>query len=309
MSGPVPPLMPITGRQYAIEAGEHAATIVEVGAGLRRYSHRGTDVTVGYGERDLPPRGCGAVLVPWPNRLRGGSYQLDGQKYQLALTEPALGNAIHGLARWVRWTPLAVSPASVTLGIDLVPQTGWTFEVHVEVTYSLDARAGLTVATLARNTGVMPAPFGAGFHPYLALHGRPIDEVALRVPARSRMVVDEALVPIGVKDVTGTDYDLRRLRRLRGRRFDDAFTDLARHDGLARIELSTRNGGATLWCDEAFDYVQVFTKPDLTGGVGGIAIEPMSCAADAFNSGTGLVVLDPGAQWEGRWGIQPDAGG
>ena len=31
----------------------------------------------------------------------------------------------------------------------------------------------------------------------------------------------------------------------------------------------------------------------------------MTCAADAFNSGDGLIVLDPGEKWRGRWGITP----
>ena len=31
----------------------------------------------------------------------------------------------------------------------------------------------------------------------------------------------------------------------------------------------------------------------------------MSCPADAFNSGDGLVVLEPGEEWTGTWGISP----
>jgi len=35
----------------------------------------------------------------------------------------------------------------------------------------------------------------------------------------------------------------------------------------------------------------------------GIAIEPMTCAPDAFNSGNGLLALVPGASFAGRWGL------
>jgi aldose 1-epimerase len=31
----------------------------------------------------------------------------------------------------------------------------------------------------------------------------------------------------------------------------------------------------------------------------------MTCAADAFNSGNGLIVLEPGGTWTGAWGIAP----
>src|ERR1700753_2460896 len=134
--------MALTGAQFELAAGEFAATIVEVGAGLRRYTFRGIDVTVPYGEDVLPPKGDGGVLVPWPNRLRGGQYTFAGQAYQLALTEAAQRQAIHGLARWARWTPLTIEADSVTLGIDLVPQIGWLFEVRVEVTYRLHPEDG-----------------------------------------------------------------------------------------------------------------------------------------------------------------------
>ena len=35
------------------------------------------------------------------------------------------------------------------------------------------------------------------------------------------------------------------------------------------------------------------------------AVEPMSCPADAFNSGRGRIVLEPGSSWTGVWGIEP----
>ena len=31
----------------------------------------------------------------------------------------------------------------------------------------------------------------------------------------------------------------------------------------------------------------------------------MTCAPDAFNSGDGLIILEPGVTWTGSWGIQP----
>jgi aldose 1-epimerase len=37
----------------------------------------------------------------------------------------------------------------------------------------------------------------------------------------------------------------------------------------------------------------------------GLAIEPMTCAPDAFNSGAGLVVLQPGDEHSSTWGIAP----
>jgi aldose 1-epimerase len=36
----------------------------------------------------------------------------------------------------------------------------------------------------------------------------------------------------------------------------------------------------------------------------GLAVEPMTCAPNAFRSGDGLLRLEPGGGFEGSWGIR-----
>ena len=297
--------MALTGEQFGIAAGRHRATIVAVAAGLRRYTFDGRPVTGSYGEDVLPPKGCGIALFPWPNRIRDGRYTFDGAEQQLALTDPKAGNAIHGLARWVRWTPTAHTRSKITLGVDIVPQTGYPFEIRAEVTYALHAERGLTVQARAVNIGSARAPFGAGFHPYLSTGGTPLAATTVRLPAATKLVVDERQIPVGREPVKGTPADLRRGRRLGAVRFDDGFADVTFNDGRAVAEVRTRAGGVQLWWDEAFGYVQLFTLDDLAGGGPAVAVEPMTCPADAFNSGEGLIVLEPGDVWTGTWGITP----
>ncbi len=297
--------MALSGQQFTLRAGEHEATVVEVGAGLRSYTFQGVDVIASYREDQISPHSAGAVLVPWPNRLRAGRYSFGEQAFQLPLTEPAKGNAIHGLARWERWMPVRADDSSVTLRLDIVPQVGWPFEVSVELTYALHPEFGLGVTVGATNTGTSPAPFGAGFHPYFALHGTPLADVTLQVPAELRLVTDDAQVPVGTQDVAKSHYDLRNGRRLRSERFDDGFTGLSTVDGRGRAEVRTRSGGAALWFDAAFGYLQVYTTEDFAPGVPAVAIEPMTCPADAFNTGDGLIVLPPGGAWSASWGIAP----
>jgi aldose 1-epimerase len=290
--------MALTGEQFTIAAGPHRATLAEVGAGLRRYVDDRGAVTGTYGDDELPPKGCGIALVPWPNRLRGGRYTFDGTTYQLPLSEPAAGNAIHGLGRWARWSPVAHSRSKITLALDIVPQTGYPFEVRVEVSYALHRERGLTVTATAQNHGSRRAPFGAGFHPYLSTGGRPLDATTVQVPAATRLVLDDQQIPVGREQTRGTRYDLRRGRRLGPARFDDGFTDLTFRDGRT----TARVGDALLWADENWRYLQVFTYEDM-GGSPAVAIEPMTCAPDAFNSGAGLIVLEPGDTWTATWGI------
>ena len=301
--------MNLTGNSFGIEAGAHRATIVEVGAGLQRYTVDGSDVTCAYGEDELPPKACGITLVPWPNRIREGRYTFDGVDYQLALTEPKARNAIHGLGRWARWAVVEHETDRVTLRLDIVPQTGYPFEVRVDTTYALHPEHGLMVTIGARNLGTRRAPFGAGSHPYLSTRGHALADTVVKLPARERLVVDDKQVPVGARPVAGTSYDLREGPRLRSTRFDDGFTALATHDGRGVAELRTPAGGAQLWFDETYRFLQVFTVDALTRGQPGVAIEPMTCAPNAFNTGAGLIVLDPDGAWSGSWGITPISSG
>src|ERR1700739_4203693 len=93
--------IPLTGTQYEIEAGDYRATVTELGAGLRVLEHAGTPLVTSYDADQLPPHGAGQLLSPWPNRVGGGRYSFGGAEHQLALSEPPLGNAIHGLTPWV----------------------------------------------------------------------------------------------------------------------------------------------------------------------------------------------------------------
>lgn len=300
--------MTLVGQQYVIEAGRHRGTVVEVGAGLQNYTFDGTDVTGSYGDEELPPKGCGISLVPWPNRIKDGKYTFDGTDYQLALTEPAAGNAIHGLGRWARWTKVRHDPDAVTLRLDVVPQNGYPFEIRMDVTYALHPERGLRVTQAAANQGRGRAPFGAGSHPYLSTRGHPLADTTLQLPAGEVLDVDDRQLPIGVRPVDGTDRDFRHGRRLGTVRLDHGFTGLTTSDGKGVAEVRTPDGGARLWFDETYKFLQVFTKDALTGNRPAIAIEPMTCAANAFNSGDGLIILDPGGTWTGSWGIAPLSG-
>ena len=88
---------------------------------------------------------------------------------------------------------------------------------------------------------------------------------------------------------------------------DHCFTDLSRDgDGRARVELG---GRAALWVDESYPYVMVFTGdalPDVARR--SVAVEPMTCAPNAFRSGDGLIRLEPGQSHSGSWGIAPALG-
>jgi aldose 1-epimerase len=107
--------------------------------------------------------------------------------------------------------------------------------------------------------------------------------------------------------VDGTELDFRRPRPIGATKLDNAFADLERDDdGLARVELRRPDDQTTLtlWLDETYPYVQLFTGDPLPSvNRRSLAVEPMTCPANAFRSGEGLRVLEPGESTTGVWGI------
>jgi len=292
--------MALSGPRFTISAGGYRAEVAEVGATLAGLWLDGAPVTVDWAADQLPPKSAGCVLVPWPNRIADGRYRFGEVDYQLPLTEPAALNASHGLVKWARWQCLERQPASVLMGHDVVPQTGYPFEIRLRLRYTVAAGTGLTVRLTATNIGSAAAPFGAGFHPFLDLGEHPLDDVELLIPAEEVLRTDERQIPVGRLPVAGTAFDLRRLRPLGGLRLDHGFAGLT---GSVAV-LRTERRRLELHWDPAFRYLQVFTPPAVTPGRTAVAIEPMSCPANAFNSGEELVRLEPGEEWAGSWGIR-----
>jgi len=301
-----------SGEQWTIRHGDHEAVVVEVGGGLRTYTFRGRDVLAGYPPDTQCSGGRGQLLMPWPNRIRDGRYSVAGQSRQLALSEPERGNAIHGLVRWAIWSVLAPArAATITLVCRLRPQQGWAWSLDLAVTYALTDE-GLTVTPHAVNVGTGAAPFGFGAHPYLSVGEERVDEVRLGIPARSLLEVDDRLLPRGIVAVDGTDRDFREPRLLGETTLDTAFTNVvADVDGRWRVTLAHPGTGraVTVWADAtAYPWLQVFTggpgSPTARRS-GGIAVEPMTCAPDAFNSGDGLLSLEPGQEFAASWGVIP----
>ena len=136
--------VPLTGQQYQISAGPYRATVTELGAGLRELLWRDQPVILGYEADELPPAGAGQLLAPWPNRIDGGRYAFGGTEFQLALTEPAHGNAIHGLTRWTAWTLVSHDVSSVVLRCAPHGWQGYPFCVEIEAGYRLGPTAGCT---------------------------------------------------------------------------------------------------------------------------------------------------------------------
>lgn len=293
-----------TGRRFVLRRDGVIAEIAQVGGSLRALTVGGTDLVSRYADDLATPSASGVVLVPWPNRIRDGIWHDDGEIRRLAVTEPAFGNASHGLLRFSPYAADSEPTDRVTLRADVYPQTGYPFHLATAVTYALTA-TGVHVTHNLTNVGTGSAPVALGTHPFLEIGGVDTAELVIRSSGTSRLILDDQKIPVGEQPVDA-DTDLRDGRRIGDLSLDTAYRGLTRDaDGRVRHTLTAPDGRvSTLWQGVGFEWAQVFTTDRYPARDLAVAIEPMTAPANAFNSGTDLRRLAPGETWTLEWGIE-----
>lgn len=290
------------------------------GASLRRYfviddPGREIDIVWGYSGGTGKRGGQGDVLIPFPGRVANGRYLFDGQPFQLECNDKEGPNAIHGFVRSLPWQVREVLANKMTCEIRLDAETyaarGYPFSLDIAVTYELDT-SGLSCVFVVKNIGDRVAPVGVGFHPYFTVGTSVIDDAEVQIPATGYLEFNEQLAPTGtILDAKGTSWDYRRFRTIEKQRFNHCYVNLERDaDGLATATLRHRpsNRAIDVVMDSAFSAVVVYTGDAISDAPrAALAIEPMTCATDAFNHPEwGLKRLDPGETCSGRYLVHPD---
>jgi len=307
----------LSGTSVVLSAHGYEAAIASVGASLRSLTFEGRDLVVPFAADQLRPAYRGTTLAPWPNRVVDGIHRFGGEEHRLALTEPDRGHALHGLLSWADWRVVETSDDAVTLVATVPAQSGYPWWLEVSTTYRLSAD-GVTQTVRATNRSASPAPWGTGPHPYLVAGPGALDDWILELPADTVLeVTPDRLAPVALAsvDVDADRFDFRSPRALGAVEIDHAYTDLHRDaTGRATVTVTDPSGtGVALHWDTACAWVQIHTAdlptgPGTPGHRAGLAVEPMTCAPDAFNDDaypfdTGLVVLETGASHEAGWTI------
>ncbi|WOQ70159.1 aldose 1-epimerase family protein [Microbacterium limosum] len=308
------PRRPASGTQHILRSGNYTAVIASVGASLRclTIEEEGgpRDLVVPFEADEVRPAYRGTTLVPWPNRVVDGRYRFDGVDYELALTEPSRGHALHGLGAWLDYDAIDKGADHVTLQAEIEPQSAYPWRLSIETTFRLGPD-GLTQTVRATNLASSRAPYGTGPHPYLVAGAGKVDDWILELPADEVLTVTEdRLIPVALEPVDASDprrFDYRTPRPIADARIDHAYTGLhTSDDGSVTVTVTDAAGsGAGIVWDGACSWVQIHTadRPGEPADRTGLAVEPMTCPPDAFNSEKALIVLDPGASAEAEWTI------
>lgn len=239
-----------------------------------------------------------AVLFPFPNRLKDGKFEFEGRSFSWPINNADTGNAIHGYLRerkfQVKKTTVSTDGASVVCRFS---ERGkfepFPFPFRFEIKFSIKKNGRFEVAFSCKNTGPTAMPCGFGWHPYFKIGDSPADENILQLPDCQRVEIDSRMIPTGER----TPFRLFKTKKsLAGKSLDTGF--FYQKKGGWKIRLNAPAGQLLMKADGLkWPFFQVFTPPHRQS----VALEPMSCNIDAFNNGDGLVRLESGAAWRGKF--------
>lgn len=246
----------------------------------------------------------GSSLFPFPNRIKDGRYAFEGKQYQLNVNFPQENNAIHGLLLTENFTVVSKQStddkASVTLQYDYSRQfEGYPFKCIL--TYELElGKEGFSCKTTITNSDTVSIPVGQGWHPYFKT-GSNVDELVVKLPSDSLYLVDERMIPtLQLTGVNGYNGE----KKIGSDKFDTGYK--VKNSGtIAKTEITdpAQNIKLIVWQETGlgkYNFLQVYTPPSRQT----IAIEPMTCLADAFNNQQGLIILKPGETVSTSFGVK-----
>lgn len=243
---------------------------------------------------------AGKILAPWPNRIKDGKYSFNKKDYQLPINEVSKNNSLHGLVANCLWEVLFQSESKVVLQYLLNQPYIYPGKLQLQVTYEI-IEQGLEIIVLSENVGELSAPYGVSIHTYLVA-GAVVknNELTLQIPADQFLEVDtDRLLPIKLQSVVGTNFDFINPKKISDLFIDHAFKYSSNYSRSISL-LDHNRGGVEMIFDDQSKWIQIHTADrDLQEDSRmAVAIEPMTCPPDAFNSGIDLIILEPGKKHE-----------
>jgi len=305
-----------------LEADGERAVIVP-GAGCQCLGYRAGMLEVIAGPanpdawREHPHRGGIPILFPWPGRVAGACFTFEGREYRLPVNDPAHGHAIHGLACERAFRVMRRGPCFVTAILDSSDYADlnsiWPWPFVLEIDYEVGK--GLRLKARITNSGDLVMPFGFGAHPYFHAPLNPKgvrDAMLIELDANARWPLDARLIPTGDAERLAGKYDLRAPRPLGADTYDDAFrmVPIAGRTSAPRARLidPSLEIALEIGADPAFGDFVVYAPAERPV----VALEPYTCAPDAFNLAArgvaaGMRELAPGQTFEAGFEIRLNA--
>ncbi len=278
------------------------AIMPQKGASITELQFDGTTILDGYQTlEEINQRSWSksAILLPFPNRLKGGKYSFEGKNYQFPCNEFGRNN-LHGfpydLNFQVRQTYQKENSIGIVLGHTYnAIYNYYPFFFDIEIDFSLQNVNQFKGKVKIQNQGKNNMPIGFGWHPYFQF-GKQVDEIDLELPSLNEVIVDEVQIPVGEKKINKA---FEEERKLESTLLDTCFKHYGNSKDIV-VKLSSEKFQLVYRQDaDPFKFVQLFIPPSRKS----IAIEPMTCNVNAFQSGDGLKILAPHEVLEGSFDV------
>jgi aldose 1-epimerase len=244
----------------------------------------------------------GALLFPFPNRLKDGKFTWMNKQYTWPINNAATNNAIHGMVNKEKFEVIGVTlgqySAEVRCRYEYNGQNAsYPFPYTLDMTYGINTNNRFWVAFDVLNRCHHPIPAGFGWHPYFKLGNATANQMQLTLAPSDQVLIDSRMIPTGqtkplnayLRSTTVGDAEL-----------DTCFAVNATK-GPYRLTLQGAQQKLTLVSQASgFPYYQVFTPPHRES----IALEPMTCNVDALNNQQGVKMIEPGGIWKDRFYLE-----
>jgi aldose 1-epimerase len=234
-----------------------------IAEGRRQPLLRGTDAALS----DAGDAAC-FPLVPFANRIRGGTFTCDGRDITLRPNLTGDPSPLHGQGWRAEWAVTEASGDHALLSFHH-PADEWPWEYLATQRIGLDAN-GLSLELSCRNLSSERMPCGLGLHPYYPCTA----ETLLDAPVGSAWTIDERVLPVENVPATGR-YDIRH-RHICGQALDNGFDDW---NGTASIIWPGEGASLRLSSPDARRF-QVYSPAE--GGL--FVAEPVQNANAALNA-------------------------
>jgi len=269
---------------YVLTQGDTVATFVPAaGANVQSVTFKGVEC---FHQPEslskLPGVRCGnPILYPTPNRIKGGSFEFEGEKYVFS---EGPGNHIHGLVNDAAFSfeSSSVDKSSVTvtaaIRFDAESKRGKLFPWDHTFRMKVTVRDGSVRwdYEVDNNDSGKNLPFGVAFHPYIKYHGSRKDTY-LHVPAKNMMESFNQLPTGKLLKLAGHKLDARKPTSLEGFNSDDVFFGMVPKQP-AKVEFRNVARSITFNASKEFTHLVVWT-PDRPY----MGIENQTCSTDAHN--------------------------
>lgn len=247
----------------------------------------------------------GMILFPFPNRIEDGKYSFEGKEYQLDINEKSNNNAIHGLVAHSKFKVKKFEADDTFASLDLVydelgTNEGYPFKCRLTIQFELNNNSELICKTTVENLDDKNIPVGVGWHPYFKALDT-INSLELKVPSDKILEIDSRMLTTG-KTLTNTTF--LNGKEIGKTEMDTCFV-LEPKNGVVTTELYDRVNNATveIWQETGsnkYNFVQFYIPESRKS----IAIESMTCPANAFNTRHCLITLAPKQKVSFNFGVK-----